>query len=152
MAKQSSSVLALSANWQAAFIAVSVLGWASYVANIVYTFVQTGYVSSGTWVFQVTTWLLLPLFVVIGFALLRQYRQVGARFFMAVLAGVIGQGAYQIVSAWENRFWYNYVATQPAGPTDTSWWTAFGNEWVVMVVCLALYSAVLYAVMRKSRG
>ncbi|HVU59226.1 MAG TPA: hypothetical protein VHC98_00065 [Candidatus Saccharimonadales bacterium] len=148
---RTSAVLALSANWQAAFITLVILGWAGGVALMIFNFVTIDqYVSGGTWAFWITSWLLPVLFFGTALACLRHYRQAVQRVFMACLASTIGMLAYGLASGWENRLWYS-LHTQAVSAGDTSWWAAFGNDWTVMAVCLALYASGLMLVTHRGR-
>jgi len=145
-------LLALSANWQALFVTATFLSWLSLVGVTLLAFMQSGYISAGTWAFQITTWALPVAYLVAGFVLLGQYVQFGKRLFMACLAASIGMSIFYAVDTLENRLWFTYIATQPAGIHDTSWWTAFGNEWTMMLIGLAVYIGGLYLATRKSRS
>ena len=150
-AQRDTHVILLSANWQALFITATFLSWLSLVGATLLAFMQSGYISAGTWAFQITTWLLPVAFLVIGFALLGQYAPFGKRLFIACLAATIGASIFYAVDTLENRVWYTYIATQPAGAHDMSWWSAFGNEWTVMLIGLAVYAGGLYLATHKTR-
>ena len=150
-AQTEAHVLLLSANWQALFMTAAILGWLSLVGATLFSFMQSGYISAGTWAFQITTWALPVAFLVVGFALLGRYAPFGKRLFMAFFAATIGMSIFYAVDTLENRAWFTLIATQPAGVNDTSWWTAFGNEWTMMVAGLAVYAAGLYIATRHAR-
>jgi hypothetical protein len=150
-AKSDAHLLVLSANWQALFITAAVLGWLSMVAVTILSYATSRYFSTGTWVFQITLWVQPVVFFVAAFVLLAHYRQVVQRIFMACLSATIGMALYDAASLWEERAWSNYLALHPISATDTSMWSAFGNEWTMMLVGLAVYVGGLYIVTRKSR-
>lgn len=150
-AKSDAHLLTLSANWQALFIAVTIIGWLSMITAMLLTFSVVHYFSAGTWAFQITVWLQPLAFFIVAFLLLGQYRPAVKRLFMACLASTIGMTLYGVVAMWEQRLWFNYTALHPIAGNDTSWWSAFGNDWVMMLVGLAVFTGGLYLATRKSR-
>lgn len=142
---------AVSAHWQSLFITAVVVAWLSQIAYMLLRGIAT-YTSSGTWAFQISL-LLFPLaFFVIAFAILSHYTHPIRRLFMACLASVIGVVFYSIVAQWEVWLWSDwYTYYHPISASDTSWWTAFGNDWALMLLSLLVFAAGLYTVTRKSR-
>jgi hypothetical protein len=150
-AKSDTHILALSANWQALFITATILGWLSMVTSIFWVFIRSPYIGTGTWIFQITTWLHPVAFLIVAFMLLGHYQPVVKRVFMACFATVIGMALYGAVSTWEEQVWSNYLSQHPVLASDTSLWSSFGNEWTMMLAGLAVYTGVLYLATRKSR-
>lgn len=150
-AKSGAHLLALSANWQAMFITAAALGWLSMVAMTLLSYAVSHYFSFGTWLFQITLWVQPVAFAVVAFVLLAHYRQVVQRIFMSCLAATIGMALYNTAYLWEVQAWSNYLSLHPISPTDTSLWSAFGNEWTMMLIALAVFAGGLYLMTRKSR-
>lgn len=150
-AKSDAHLLTLSANWQALFITAAVLGWLSMVAMTLLSYAESHYFSLGTWLFQMTLWAQPLAFAMVAFFLLTHYRQVIQRIFMSCLAATIGMALYNAAYIWEVQAWSNYLSLHPISPTDTSIWSAFGNEWTMMLVGLVIYTAGLYLTTRKLR-
>lgn len=150
-AKSDTHLLALSANWQALFITAVVVGWLSMVTSMLWTFIRSPYIGAGTWTFQVTTWLHPVAFLIVAFAILGHYRPIMKRVFMACFATVIGMALYGTVAMWEEQAWSNYLTQHPVAASDTSLWSAFGNEWTMMLIGLAVFAGGLYLMTRKLR-
>ena len=146
-----SHVINLSANWQALFIVATVLGWLSLVVSMVYTFGTSGYISTGTWLFQITTWLLPLVFFAAAYIQLGQYSARMHRIFVACLASSIGMALYGVVATWEYRLWSAYTFTHPIAADDTSLWSAFGNEWLLMGASVVVFAVGLYLATHLSR-
>lgn len=153
MAKKSvpSKVLLVSGHWQLAFIAATVLGWLTQAAATAFMFSTNGYVGLGTWVFQITWWVLPFAYLFIALGLLREYRLWLHRLFVASLAATIGMAAYMIATTWFNDLRYHYWPPAAPSPLDKSWWTAFGTDWMFMLAGLAVYTALLCIVVRRIR-
>lgn len=149
--KSDAHLLQLSANWQALFITAAVLAWLSMVASTLLSFAVSRYFSSGTWAFQISLWLQPVAFFVVAFMLLAHYRQVIQRIFVSCLAVVIGMALYNAAALWEEQAWSSYLTQHPVAATDASWWSAFGNEWTMMLAGLAVYAGGLYLATRKAR-
>ena len=145
----SKEVLSLSANWQAFFVAATTVGWLSQTLAVAIVLVSD-YTSAGTWAFQITSWLLPVVMFGVALMLFAYYGSWLKRLFIASLASTIGMSLYTMFSIWEERLRNTYFPAA-ASPGDTSWWSAFGNEWFVMLVSLLVYAAVLYAVTQKQR-
>lgn len=150
-AKSDAHLLTLSANWQALFITGVLLAWLSTLTSTLLVLTR-GYVGGGTWVFQLTTWVHPIVFFVAAFVLLAHYRPVMKRVFMACFATVTGMALYSAVAIWEQQAWYSYyTVAHPVAANDTSWWTAYGNDWTMMLASLVIFAGGLYLATRKSR-
>lgn len=153
MAKRSapSQVLAVSGHWQLAFVAATVLGWLFQAAATAFMFATNGFVGLGTWVFQITWWVLPFAYLFIALGLLREYRLWLHRLFVASVSATIGMTAYMIASTWFSDLRFRYWPPVAPSPTDTSWWTAFGQDWLMMLGGLAVYTCLLCLVVRRMK-
>ena len=146
-----SHVINLSANWQALFITATVLGWLSMIVSTVFTFGTDGYINTGTWLFQITTWLLPLVFFAVAYVQLGRYQAAMQRIFVACLASTIGMALYGVLATWEYKIWIAYTFTHPVSANDTSVWSAFGNDWLMMASGVVVFAAGLYVATRLSR-
>lgn len=150
--KSSAHLMSLSASWQALFITAGIVSWLSMVAAMILNFMESRYVSGGTLTFQITLWMQPVVFLLIAFALLGHYRPLMKRIFMSFLAASIGMALYGSVVMWGHALWNNLYALQhPVGFYDTSWWSAFGFDWTMMLAGLVVFGAGLYVATRKAR-
>lgn len=130
---------------QQLFVAVIALSWVFNTALLIYQFTGVrGLFSGGTWVFQATVlfYPLLCMAIAIFFvARLRTYKTWLARCFVAGVIGITGLAAYEVFGViW--RIYRTNINWQMSQGNDNLW-VAFGDEWIVMTVTLALYIAVL---------
>ena len=153
MAKKSavSQVLAVSGHWQLAFITATILGWLSQAAATAFMFATNGFVGLGTWVFQITWWALPFAYFLVAFGLLREYRLWVHRLFVASISATIGMTAYTIATTWFNDLRYHYWPPAAPSPNDRSWWTAFGQDWLLMLGGLAVYTVLVGILVRRAK-
>lgn len=143
----STQPLLVSSRWQLIFVVLVLAGWLGSALYMVYSLAGSNYISAGMWVFQATTWLLPLAFLAVAFGALTKYAFGLNRLFMACLATVVGERIYSLVSMTESSIWYKYFA-QPVSESDTSWWTAYGNAWIMMVICLAVFAGLIVMIGR----
>ncbi len=133
---------------QQILIGTLALSWLVEVTTMLNSFtVGRGYWNASGLLFQVTTVLLPLVFMVLGvlFAM-RRYRTWLARFFAGGIIGTVGLFAYQaLYSAWTVMSIRYHWFTQQA---YTGTWSAFGREWVVMLIGIALFVIALGVVGR----
>jgi hypothetical protein len=136
-------VFPVSRNLQIAFVATTIFGWFSW---LIYMLIwSTGqYYSTGTWLYQISQ-TAFPLFWFLA-ALWFYWRKHGSqlhRLFAAALLSSIGYGIYQFASSLERTLHYRYFPPVITNPSDNSLLTAFGHDWLVMGIGLALYLLVI---------
>ena len=149
--KQTTVTITLSRGWQLLFILAAFAGWLSQAFVFGSATIASGYVSLGTFVFQLTIWLLPIAFFLAAYVILDQHAGWLQRACMASIAATIGLALYNAGAVWERFLWNNYFAG-PIDARDASWWTAFGNEWLLMLVSLVLFTAGLYYLVHRRRS
>jgi len=153
MARSAQSVtFHLGRRWQLLAIVAVVISW---LANFGYLILgmTSGYMSAGSIFFQVTM-ALTPL-IWFGLALWLvwpRFRNALQRLFVACVVGEIGFVAYSSLGSMEQILRIKlYPPTITQG--DTSWLTAFGHEWLVSGVGLALFAlGIIYTKYGRRRS
>ncbi len=147
-AKRPTAVLSLTANWQRAFIAATLIYFLSSVALILHTYTHYGRIGAGTWTYQIVTWAYPIASAVVGllFAMRRNQRWL-QRVFWALFLTTLSSMAVNIVLLAENQIrsannWF-YTGNSP------SYWLAFGWDWLLMGICFVLYCTGLWWISRR---
>lgn len=139
----------LPARLQQVFIAALGLSWLISLLTMVIMYTgNRGYLSSGTWTFQLSVWIYPVVYMVTAFFFIRKrYRTGLGRLFSAGIIGQSGLFLYQaLYSVWTAlSFHYQWFMNQ----TSNSVWAAFGREWVAMIVGFALFMGALGLVDRR---
>lgn len=147
------TVVTLNPQWQLTFIIALILAQALSVATMIWSFVRVShYVSSGTWTFQVVTWLYPLLYVLAGYLFARRrVRGTVPRLFWAMFIGTTGMIIYSALQMLLNFMfsWFNWWPV--IGPDDKSIWSAFGITWLQMAALFAVYAVALWAVAVRKR-
>lgn len=141
----------LSANWQHAFVWVMVLNYVVNVVTVIHLYTRPGtYISTGTWLFQVSGWAYPLLSACAGLLLSYQrYKNWLNRVFWAVLLAAISTTAMGIVMTVVEHI--RQINSWFYTGNSTSYWLAFGWEWTVMLVTFGAYLLGLAYVMRKGK-
>jgi hypothetical protein len=88
-------------------------------------------------------WLFPVLMVTLGLVFAwRHYGHLVDRLFMAVVLAAAAMSVYGACSSMFHALQTHYQWFTP-NMNDTSLWNAFGAEWVLMLVCAALFAATL---------
>jgi len=138
--------------WQLTFIGGVVAAQALFVGTMLWSFTRHGtYISAGTWVWQVTTWVYPLLYVAAGYAfVMSRVRGLVPRLFWSVFLATIGYFVYAALGMplnyiRSNVFNYTYS-------NDPSLWSAFGWDWSVMAALFALFCLSLLVIRLRKRA
>jgi hypothetical protein len=136
-------VFPVSRNLQLIFVITTVFGWFSWLVYLLIW--STGqYYSAGTWVYQISqtvfplVWFLVALWFYWG-----KYASRLHRLFAAALLTTIGYGLYGFVSSLEQTVRFRFFAPVIKNPSDNSLLTAFGHDWLVMGIGLAVFVSII---------
>jgi hypothetical protein len=145
-------VFPVSRNLQLIFVVTTVFGWFSWLVYLLIW--STGqYYSVGTWIYQISqtafplVWFLVALWFYWG-----KYTSRLHRMFAAALLTTIGYGLYQFASTMERTVRYRFFPPTINTPSDNSLLTAFGHDWLVMGIGLALFVVAIIWKKRPHRG
>lgn len=147
--KTQSKAITITPSYQQAFVIGVLGGWALLTLLIAHQ-LASGYTSTGTWMFQVSTWLFPALIFAasLGFARTK-YKLWLQRLFLGAILATIAMSVYS-VAQWLDNYWYVtvYSRSHPIGPS-ASYWQTFGNPWILMLASLAVYIGVLLWIKKR---
>ncbi len=136
-------------HWQLVFIATIIASQLISIIQIAWSMIRIShYVSSGTLIFQITSWLYPALYLLAAYLFLeRRVRPGVPRLFWAVLIATVGVLVYQAANAIQNIALAeaHYVAH------GGGLWNTFGVSWTLMVVVFVLFCVVLGTVSQKGK-
>ncbi len=130
---------------QYAFLVAIVLSWLTNLGTMLFLYLATpgAYIGNGTWTFQITQWLLPLAYISLAYSYVyRDKRPLFEKLFLAAVIGVSALITFEAIASIENtlRIRLGWFMSEAAGP---GMWNAFGHDWVVMVLGLAIFAAVL---------
>lgn len=133
--------------YQQLFIVTIVGAWLVELLVVAHTFIHS-YTSAGTWTIQITSWFFpVALFVLSLAYVTKTYKDLSRRLFSATLLTVVAMSIYGCLSLLESLWYNDYSRNHPV--TGSSDWAAFGNDWIMMGVGLAVYVVLLFWIRRK---
>ncbi len=134
----------LSPKLQVYFLIAITIFWAAEVGAVATAYVgPNAYVNAGTWAYQISQWLLPVVYVVLAYGIMRKkYHGFLNRLFMAGFVSSIALMLFYAFFMIENTVRFHLKLFIP-DYTNTGLWNAFGHDWVVMLLGLAAYVAVL---------
>lgn len=140
---KASPVFLVSRNWQLAFVGMAVFSWV-IVAATMFIWASSGYTSVGTWTYQITQ-SGLPLLWFFGalWFVWSRYKSRLHRLFAATLMTVVGYGIFGTVSSLEATLRYRFYPPVIKNVNDNSFLTAFGHDWLIMGIGLAVFFALI---------
>lgn len=148
MPRQKPSTTALSVsitrNWQITFIAAVLLMWLSPLVYLAF-WMSSSYISSGSLWYQLST-------VAVGVAWFagalwwswNRYRTLLQRIFSAMFVVTIFAAIYGVMSTIETMLRFRYFPPAITYENDSGLLTAFGHEWLVMIIGVVLLYLALF--------
>jgi hypothetical protein len=138
-----SPVFLVSRNWQLAFVAMTILSWIVGIATM-FIWASTGYTSVGTWTYQITQ-SVVPLLWFLGalWFVWSRYKARLHKVFAASFVTVVGYGIFAMASSLENTLHYRFYPPVIKNINDNSLLTAFGHDWLVMSIGLAIFVGLI---------
>lgn len=150
--KKSSKPVSISTKMQALFLGTLLLMWLGSFGTYLIWATNT-YISLGTVLFQ-TSQAALPViwFGVALWLVWSTYKTILNRFFYAGFVTIITFGLYVAFSAIEQTLRFRFYPPHITNFNDNSYWTAFGHEWTVAGVSLAVFVAIVAWIKYKSKA
>lgn len=144
-ASNKNAAFLVSRNWQLAFIIITVTSWFSWLLYLL-IWATKSYFSVGTWTFQISQTVLPMLWF--GIALWFSWNRYSSwlhKIFSAAFISSVGFGVFELLSTLENTLRYRFYPPVIKNPSDSSLLTAFGHDWMIMGIGLALFAGIIVA-------
>lgn len=133
---------------QKLFLIVVAGGWLMQGAFLFHDFGHE-HLGLGNLAFQMTLWGQPIVFFLVSLAFVwKAYGDWLRKLFLALLWAVIGVSLYTVISVLSENWYADYRTRHPL-IGGSSYWQNFGYSWVVMLVSLAVYVAVLIALKKR---
>lgn len=136
---------------QRLFLIVLLLAWLTPLAYMLAWSHET-FMNVNSWIFQATYFVLPFLFFIASYLFVRtQSNPFTAKLFVSGLLGFMGLTLYGTVSSLENILRMKFYPPVITDFNDDSLITAFGHEWTIMGICLALFSLTLFWIRKNQK-
>lgn len=130
---------------QWAFLVALGAMWLANIGSTLFLYLSSrdGFINSGTWLFLLSQWLLPFAYAGLAYSYVRHDRSnLVEKLFLAGFISVVALLFFNAVSVVENSLRIHFSWFMP-NMTSTSLWSAYGHEWTMMLLGLAVFAAVL---------